>query len=62
MARTGPDGRFTIRGLPPGDVSLQVAPSGRANERFEEIGSGRATVTLKPGEQRTGVELIVARR
>jgi hypothetical protein len=26
------------------------------------IGSGRATVTLKPGEQRTGVELIVARR
>lgn len=61
-AHTGPDGRFTIRGLPPGDVSLQVAPSGGANERFEGIGSGRATVTLKSGEQRTGVELIVARR
>ena len=61
-ARTAWDGRFTIRGLPPGEVSLQVAPSGGANERFEGTGSGRATVSLKPGEQRTGVELIVARR
>jgi hypothetical protein len=61
-ASTGQDGRFTIRGLPPGEVSLQVAPSGRENERFEGTGSGRAMITLKPGEQRTGVELVVARR
>jgi hypothetical protein len=61
-ASTGQDGRFTIRGLPPGEVSLQVVPQARGNERFDGIGSGRATVTLKPGEQRTGVELVVARR
>jgi protocatechuate 3,4-dioxygenase beta subunit len=60
-SRTGPDGSFTIRGLPPGEVTLQVVPRGRANERLEGIGSGRAMITLKPGEQRSGVELIVAR-
>ena len=53
-ARTGPDGSFTIRGLPPGEVTLQVVPRGRANERFDGIGSGRAMITLKPGEQRIG--------
>jgi hypothetical protein len=39
-----------------------VVPRGRANDRFDGIGSGRAMVTLQPGEQRSGVELIVARR
>ena len=48
-ARTAWDGRFTIRGLPPGEVSLQVAPSGGANERFEGTGSGRATVSPEAG-------------
>jgi hypothetical protein len=61
-SRTGPDGRFTIRGLPPGEVTLQVALTGRPNDRLEGDGSGRATVTLKPNEQRSGVGLIVARR
>jgi hypothetical protein len=61
-ANTARDGSFTIRGLPPGEISLQVWPRGRATERSEGAGSGRATVTLQPGEQRRGVELIVARR
>jgi protocatechuate 3,4-dioxygenase beta subunit len=60
--RTGADGTFAIGGLPPGEVSLYLdAREGGS----AAIGGGRAarvTLTLKPGEQRTGVDLVVARR
>src|SRR4030095_15780461 len=61
-ARTAPDGSFVIRGLPPGEVSLQVVPRGRDRDRLEGAGSGRMTVTLRPREHREGVELVVMRR
>jgi hypothetical protein len=61
-ARTAPDGSFAIRGLPPGEISLQVDPTGSVPGRLDRDDSGRATLTLRPGEQKTGVELVVARR
>ena len=61
-AHTARDGTFAIRGLPPGEVLLRIDPRGRVTDPVPVTGSGRVTVTLKPKEQRTGVELIVARR
>jgi hypothetical protein len=52
--RTGEDGSFIIRGLPPGEVALQV-------RRRRDLGA-RTTLTLAAGEQRTGVDLVIAGR
>jgi hypothetical protein len=58
-ARTAPDGTFTIRGLPPGEVSLQASHRPPADP--DSTPEARITLTLKQGEQRTGVELLAAK-
>ena len=57
---TYPDGTFAVRGILPGEISLRAVPRGRrVDERRAEPGLDQASLTLKPGEQRTGLKLVV---
>jgi hypothetical protein len=56
------DGTFAVRGILPGAISLRAVPLGRhIDERREEPGWDEARLTLEPGQQRTGLKLVVRR-
>jgi hypothetical protein len=61
-ARTTPDGTFAIGGLPPGEISLYLDVREGGTSQIGGMRSARVTLTLKAGEQRTGVDLVVVRR
>jgi hypothetical protein len=52
------DGTFVARGIPPGEISVRAIPLGR---HAEEPGADQANLTLKAGEERAGLELVVKR-
>jgi hypothetical protein len=61
--QTAQDGSFSVWGLPPGEIALRAVPPGRMIDPGRpEPGPDLTSITLKPGEQRTGVKLVVARR
>ena len=61
-SHTAPDGTFIVRGLPPGEISLRALPLGRhKDDRPAEPGVDQTSFTLRPGEQKTGLKLVVRR-
>jgi hypothetical protein len=54
------DGTFSVRDLPPGEISVRAVPVARHLEaRPQEPSSDQAILTLKAGEERAGLKLVV---
>jgi large repetitive protein len=63
LTETLRDGTFTAAPFAPGDVSLgTILPRKSGLEPAPELSEARLSLTLEPGEHRTGVEFVIARR